>query len=206
MSLGSYRYLRYRGAPGSYCNVMEIEFYRAGVKLEGTGYGSPGSWANRRRLHVRQGARRGYQYTFSNGPAPDGNYVGIDTAAIANKIRFLPRAGYTARMVGGVFEGTDGNPVTGPYTPIYTITTTPPEGWSEVPVSLGSYRYLRYRGAPGSYCNVMEIEFYRAGVKLEGTGYGSPGSWPSGVYTFDKALDGDINTHSLTGRHLTETT
>jgi len=34
-------------------------------------------------------------------------------------------------------------------------------------VSLGSYRYLRYRGAPGSYCTLVEIQFYRAGVKLK---------------------------------------
>ena len=110
-------------------------------------------------------------------------------------IRYLPLAGYGDRMVGGVFEGTNGDPVEGPYTPIYTITATPPDGWSEVSVSLGSYRYLRYRGAPGSYGTVVEIQFYRAGVKLEGTGYGSPGSWVNGGSTFDKALDGDSNTY-----------
>ena len=99
MSLGSYRYLRYRGAAGSYCTVVEIQFYRAGVKLEGTGYGSPGSWVNSGATFDK--ALDVDVNTHFNGPAPDGNYVGLDTAAIANKIRFLPLAGYTARMVGG---------------------------------------------------------------------------------------------------------
>ena len=110
-------------------------------------------------------------------------------------IRYRPLTGFTERMVGGVFEGTDGDPVTGPYIPIYTIKTTPPTGWSEVHVSLGSYRYLRYRGAAGSYCLVAEIEFYRAGVKLLGTGYGTAGSWLNRGSTFDKALDGNANTY-----------
>ena len=40
-----------------------------------------------------------------------------------DKIRFYPRPGFTARMIGGVFEGTYGDPVTGSYTTIYTVTT-----------------------------------------------------------------------------------
>jgi hypothetical protein len=65
-----------------------------------------------------------------------------------DKIRFYPRPGFTARMIGGVFEGTYGDPVTGSYTTIYTITTNPPPGWNQVNANLGSFRYLRYRG-PG---------------------------------------------------------
>ena len=94
-------------------------------------------------------------------------------------------------MVGGVFEGTNGDPITGPYTVIHTVTTTPPLEWSTVSVSLGSYRYLRYRGPNGSYGNVAEIEFYRAGLRLSGTGFGTSGSWINLGNTFSKALDGD---------------
>jgi hypothetical protein len=36
-------------------------------------------------------------------------------AGLNDKIRFYPRSGWTERMVGGVFEGTHGDPVTGPY-------------------------------------------------------------------------------------------
>jgi formylglycine-generating enzyme required for sulfatase activity len=117
-----------------------------------------------------------------------------------DKIRFYPRSGYANRMVGGVFEGTHEDPVNGPYRTIYTVTSNPPDGWSEVSVSLvddrglGNYRYLRYRGPNGSYGNVSEIEFYRGGTKVNGAGFGTPGSWSNNGSTFDKGLDGNVNT------------
>ncbi|HEY5811366.1 MAG TPA: hypothetical protein VIT23_01785 [Terrimicrobiaceae bacterium] len=97
-------------------------------------------------------------------------------------------------MIGGIFEGTNGDPVTGPYTMIHTVTSYPPLAWNEVRVILGDYRYLRYRGPSGSYGNVAEIEFYRAGVKVSGAGFGTPGSWSTAGNTFEKALDGNVNT------------
>jgi hypothetical protein len=97
-------------------------------------------------------------------------------------------------MVGGVFEGTNDNPVSGIYVPIYTITTNRPPTWSDVSVDLGDFRYLRYRGPNRSYGNVAEIEFYRKGVKVTGAGYGTPGSWHNNGNTFEKALDGNVNT------------
>ena len=97
-------------------------------------------------------------------------------------------------MGGGVFEGTNGDPQTGSYTTIFTITQTPPIQWNEVPVNLGTYRYLRYRGPNGSFGNVAEIEFYRGGVELTGNDYGTPGSYSNQGNTFDKALDGNTNT------------
>jgi PA14 domain/Fibronectin type III domain/Divergent InlB B-repeat domain len=109
-------------------------------------------------------------------------------------IRYFPREGYNLRMVGGVFEGTNGDPVTGPYSTIHTISTTPSSNWTSVGVSLGSYRYLRYRGPNGSHANVAEIEFYRAGSKLTGTGFGTSGSWSGAGDTFVNALDGDTET------------
>ena len=80
------------------------------------------------------------------------------------------------------------------YVAIYTITSNPPLDWSEVSVDLKDYRYLRYRGPIDSFGNVAEIEFYRDGVKLNGGGFGTPGSWNSQGSTFDKALDGNLGT------------
>lgn len=74
------------------------------------------------------------------------------------------------------------------------MTSVPPLGWTEVTVYPGNYRYLRYRGPNGSYGNVAEIEFYRVGKKLTGTGFGTSGSWSNSGNTFEKALDGDVNT------------
>jgi len=93
------------------------------------------------------------------------NYGAVSTTDV---VRYYPRAGATTKMIGGIFEGTNGDPVAGPYTTIHTITTNPPLSWSAVNVTLGNYRYLRYRSPNGSYGNVAEIEFYRAGVKLTG--------------------------------------
>lgn len=97
-------------------------------------------------------------------------------------------------MVGGVFEGTTGDAVSGSYTTIYTITSVPPQQWTTVPADLGNYRFLRYRGPDGSYGNVAEIGFYRNGAKLTGQGFGTLGSWSGAGSTFEKALDGDVST------------
>jgi hypothetical protein len=112
----------------------------------------------------------------------------------ADTIRYYPRSGFTARMIGGVFEGTNGDPKTGTYTKIHTITTAPTLAWTQVNANLGSFRYLRYRGPGMSWGNVAEIEFYRNGVKVNGTGYGTPGSWKNSGNTFSMALDGNVNT------------
>ena len=112
----------------------------------------------------------------------------------ADTIRYYPRSGFTARMIGGVFEGTNGDPKTGTYTKIHTITTAPKLEWTQVNASLGSFRYLRYRGPGMSWGNVAEIEFYRNGAKVSGTGYGTPGSWKNSGNTYSMALDGNVNT------------
>jgi hypothetical protein len=120
-------------------------------------------------------------YTISGG--------GVD------KIRFYPRQYHGDRMVGGVFEGTNGDPVTGTYTTLYTISSAPSDAWTEVTVSLGSYRYLRYRGGTNSFGNVAEIEFYRNGVKLTGTGYGTSGTYSGGsADAYTAALDANTST------------
>ena len=190
-----YRYLRYRGPTNSFGNVAEIEFYRDGTKLPGQPFGTPGSWSNLGNTFDQ--ALDGNLDTFFDAPLPTGAYVGIDTAGGAapnDKIRFYPRLFHTARMVGGVFEGTNADPINGPYTTIYTISSEPPLAWNEISVDLKDYRYLRYRGATESFGNVAEIEFYRHGAKLSGQSFGTPGSWSNLGNTFDKALDGNLET------------
>ena len=189
-----YRYLRYRGPTDSFGNVAEIEFYRNGVKLTGAAFGTPGSWGNQGSTFDK--ALDGNLSTFFDASINTGAYVGIDTSGAVSigKIRFYPRRDHTDRMIGGVFEGTNGDPVNGPYQTIYTITSNPPLAWNEVSADLKNYRYLRYRGPTDSFGNVAEVEFYRNGAKLTGAGFGTPGSWSNQGSTFDKALDGNIDT------------
>src|SRR4029077_4415070 len=111
-----------------------------------------------------------------------------------DEIRYYPREGYAQRMVGGVFEGTNGDPIRGTYFGIYMIKTKPPLAWTEVSANLENFRYLRYRGPDGSYGNVAEIEFYRKGLKVRGVGFGTGGSVNNNGNTFPKALDGNVST------------
>jgi hypothetical protein len=91
-----FRYLRNRGPNGSHGNVAEIEFYRNGVKVTGTGFGTPGSWSNSGSTFDK--ALDGDVNTFFDAPNADGNYVGVDdTEALpfqTDRIRYYPREGF----------------------------------------------------------------------------------------------------------------
>jgi hypothetical protein len=140
-------------------------------------------------------ASRTSSSTTATMPSMDATITATYTGTSSSeKIRFFPRENYMNRMVGGIFEGTNGNPATGPYTTLFTVVSTPTLNWNEAGVSLGNYRYLRYRAPDGSYGNVAEIEFYRNGSKLSGSGFGTSGSYNNSGDTFAKALDGDTGT------------
>jgi len=131
----------------------------------------------------------------ANAIAPDSK-ITFQVRPGLSKIRFYPRAGLAARMAGGVFEGTNGDPASGPYSPLYAIGASPAnDQWTEVANLTNNdigYRYIRYRA--GGNCNIAEIEFYR-GTKLAGTPFGSPGSYGNSGNDFRKAFDGDVSTY-----------
>jgi len=135
-------------------------------------------------------------------------------------IRFFPRAGFAALMGYGIFEGTNGSPVNGPYTRLYRLpgyapvehfwTPTSETQWMGLPESPWNappnyrnfdigYRYIRYRTGEEyvegrqSPCTVAEIEFYSGSVKVSGTPFGAAGSSAGNDYA--KALDGDTTTY-----------
>ncbi len=112
---------------------------------------------------------------------------------VGDKIRYYPRSGQRSRMVSGVFEGTN-DPASG-YKELHKISASPPLAWTTVNVSLKGYKYLRYRGPDGSYGNVAEIEFYRDGAKIQGTGFGTASSVRNRNATFPKALDANTSTY-----------
>ena len=151
---------------------------------------------------LTQGA--GYTLTVNNvqdraippnkiAPNSTATFVCVNTVT---KIRFYPRAGLAARMTGGIFEGSNGDPVNGPYSQLYQIGATPPDNqWSEATNPTNStigYRYVRYRSTGSS--NVAEIELYLGAQKASGVPFGSPGSWANSGNDFRKAFDGDIST------------
>ena len=79
----TYRYLRYLSPNGGWGNVSEVEFDSGtgttAVKLTGTPFGSPGSYAGNGSTF--NGAVDGDVGTYFDGPGPDGNFAGIDQGA-----------------------------------------------------------------------------------------------------------------------------
>ncbi|MBN8527045.1 MAG: immunoglobulin domain-containing protein, partial [Planctomycetes bacterium] len=87
-------------------------------------------------------------------------WTGIDagSAATVTAIRWWARAGWSARMLGGVFEGAAS--ASGPWTALASVSAASDSAWTTATVSAAApWRYLRYRCASGAWCNVAEIEF-----------------------------------------------
>jgi len=124
-------------------------------------------------------------YDCANG---SGGYTGIDVGsgktATVTSIRYYARSGFASRMTNGVFEGS--NTQTSGYTTLATVSTASDTAWTTVTVSGASaYRYLRYRGPDGGYCNVAEIEFHgttstsssgSTGTQLSSSGWSMQGA------------------------------
>lgn len=100
---------------------------------------------------------------------------------------------FAQRMVGGVFETSD--------TPDFAVTDTlfkiaecPKRLYTEVRIDLMlPRRYVRYKGADKTYCNVAEIALYKNvedTVRMMGKVIGTPGSYDV-AHEYTSAWDGD---------------
>ncbi|MBV3636196.1 MULTISPECIES: transglutaminase domain-containing protein [Bacteroides] len=90
-----YRYFRYFGAQGSFCNVSEIGFYGEAedtVPLKGRVIGTPGSFMDDK-AHYYMSALDGDPYTSFDYKYPDGGWAGVDLGIPISikKIVFTPR-------------------------------------------------------------------------------------------------------------------
>ena len=84
-----YKYLRYVGPDGSYCNVNEIAFYNSkGEKLKGKIIGTQGT-----DKQTKETVFDGDVLTGFNGNSPDGHWVGIELPKPSDvaRIMYLPR-------------------------------------------------------------------------------------------------------------------
>lgn len=103
--------------------------------------------------------------TYFTAPTASGSWTGLDlvTPRRITQIKYMPRASYGGRMVNGVFHGSNSPTFTSAVT-LHTVTTAPVATggvYTTVPVTdTGTYRYVRYVGPDGSYCNVASIMFY----------------------------------------------
>ena len=104
--------------------------------------------------------------TYYEAGSPDFRWVGLDLGKphVITRISYTPRQyGSTGadRMLLSLFEGAN-RPDFMDAVPLYLISETPAQGTAtsvDISVSRG-FRYVRYVGSAGSYCNVAELAFY----------------------------------------------
>ena len=132
--------------------------------ITGTPVGTAGSWNNNSQTTFKA-ALDGNLSTFFDANISDGAWSGYDLgnnySAQILEVRFCPRSGYPARMVGGKFQGANTSDFSDSVT-LYTVTDSPIElQYTVIPVTdTGRYRYLRYISPSNGYGNVADIQFY----------------------------------------------
>ena len=100
---------------------------------------------------------------------------------------------FNLRMDGGQFQGANKSDFSDAVT-FHTHRGATNGDWYDIPVadSLGQYKYLRYIGSKGSFCNINELEFYdENNVKVSGKIIGTQGE---GWAPKERVFDGDILT------------
>ena len=131
------------------------------AKLTGTAFGTSPAYATGCEYDK---AADGKTSTFFDYSAGDSGYTGIDlgsgNAKAICQVRYYPRATFEARMPGGKFQGSNTSSSSG-YTDLYTIPATPALNWTMVTIANATaWRWLRYLGPNGGFCNVAEVEYY----------------------------------------------
>lgn len=97
-----YKYLRYIGPDGSYCNVNEISFFDSkGKKLTGKIIGTDGM-----EKHTKETVFDGDVLTGFNGTGPDGNWVGLELSEPSDvgAISYMPRNDGNCVEVGDKYQ------------------------------------------------------------------------------------------------------
>lgn len=131
-----------------------------GTKIAGSSIGSEGAYGGG--TATREKAFDGSILNYYDG-ASDLVWTGLGLATDTRitGIRFFPRRGFTGRMIGGTFQGSNTADFSAGVADLATITAEPDYDWNCIPVSDTTYfRYIRYISAAGGWGNVSEIEFY----------------------------------------------
>jgi hypothetical protein len=200
------RYFRYLSPAGSYGNIAEFELFGTpaaqATRLAGTTSGTAGSFGNGGNTVTK--ATDGDLTTYFDGPVANGDTVTVDLGspqAVA-QIRYAPRAGWAARMVGGVLQASNTADFSSGVVNAYTVTATPTVGvlTTAIPGTTTPYRYWRYVAPNGSYGNIAEFQLFGTGstptlTQRTGTTFGTAGSFQGKGNTIANAADGNVNTY-----------
>jgi chitodextrinase len=176
------------------------------TKLTGTIIGTPGSYDGKS-TDAASAVFDGNLNTFFDAPTAgttaSPNWVGLDLGASYNitSISYAPRnGGYESRMVGGIFQVSNSPTFATGVVNLYTITTTPADGLTTIPVTANGYRYIRYLAPNGSYGNVAELQFFGTPTivskQLTGTSSANTTASYDGKTTdnYTAAFDGNTST------------
>lgn len=131
------------------------------------------------------GVRKAYDNdsaTFFHSDAVSG-WVGIDLGpnktARVTSVTFTGRAGYSARLVGGRFQGANTANFTGAVDLAPALTTASDAAATVTCTNTGTFRYLRFLSSTAETCNMAELAFYGVpnAAPLNGTVIGTDGSY-----------------------------
>ena len=118
--------------------------------------------------------------------------------SVYKKFYFAVKNYFNTRMIGGVIEGSNQKDFQNvdtlllikeaPYR-LYTVAYLDPDR---------AYRYVRYRGGKGSYCNIAELSFYENSLDtlpMKGKIIGTPGCYgDDGRREYTNVFDGNPDT------------
>ncbi len=136
----------------------------AGPKLTGTVIGTAGSFQNNGNTGAK--AFDGSLNTYFDGPTTSGDWVGLDlgSPSVIAQIKYAPRGGFTSRMVGGIFQGSNVADFSSGVVNLFTVSSSPAAGafTTQITNNSSTFRFVRYLAPANSYGNVAEIEFDNA--------------------------------------------
>jgi M6 family metalloprotease-like protein len=131
-----------------------------GTKITGSSIGTTGAYGGG--TDTREKAFDGNILNFFDASSSQAwTGLGLANNYRITGIRFFPRSKFTARMVGGKFQGSNSADFSSGVVDLATITAEPSYDWNCISVSnTGGFRYIRYISPLDGWGNVSEIEFY----------------------------------------------
>ena len=129
-------------------------------EVTGTIIGTTGSCCG----HPRAEAVDDLTSTYFDAPSANGGWVGYDfgpgNEKVITQLGYYPRLGFSSRMNGGKFQGSNDASFSSPVT-LHTIVGTPLETYTTVKITNSTaFRYVRYLAPNGGYGNIAEMDFY----------------------------------------------
>jgi alpha-glucosidase len=150
---------------GFVAHLYPVPVFNPGTNyfLTGAIMGTPGSWSNDGDTITN--VFDGNLNTFFDGPDATGDWAGLDLGGgnqnIVSLIRYCPRLAWGTRMIGGQFQGANSANFSGAVT-LAIVGCYPQDGvlTTVALTNITAFRYVRYLGPSGGYCNVAEVQFY----------------------------------------------